>query len=174
MSKIIFSIFIFLFFIISHGKSQQTPNQEKAILLQLKQYWFTSPNVTKWISSSNHCFWEGIICTKNSVSRIQIPFGNISKPIPNFICDLKNLTFLDFNHNFIPGNFPHIYNCSNLEFLDLSYNYMDGNLPDEINRLSSNLRYLNITANNFNGDIPNGIGGLSQLKVLELAGNFFG
>lgn len=158
----------------SYKINSKKPNQEKAILLQLKQYWFTSPNVTKWISSSNHCFWEGIICAKNSVSRMQIPFGNISKPIPNFICDLKNLTFLDFNHNFIPGNFPHIYNCSNLEFLDLSYNYIDGNLPDEINRFSSNLKYLNITANNFNGDIPNGIGGLSQLKVLELAGNFFG
>lgn len=162
-----------MFLLISHGNSQQNSDQEKAILLKLKQHWFTSPNVTKWLSSSNHCTWDGIICTQNSVSGIQIPYGNISKQIPQFICDLKNLTFLDFNHNFLPGNFPDIYNCSNLEFLDLSYNYMNGSLPDDINRLSSNLKYLNLTANNFNGDIPKGIGGLSQLKVLELAGNLF-
>ncbi|XP_055802182.1 receptor-like protein kinase 5 [Solanum dulcamara] len=173
MSKILFSFLTFLFLIISHGNSQQNSNQEKAILLKLKEYWFTSSNVTKWDSSSNHCSWDGIICTQNSVSGIQIPYGNISKPIPEFICDLKNLTFLDFNHNFLPGKFPDIYKCSNLEFLDLSYNYMNGSLPDEIYRLSSNLKYLNLTANNFNGDIPKGIGGLSQLNVLELPGNLF-
>ncbi|KAJ8532251.1 hypothetical protein K7X08_012174 [Anisodus acutangulus] len=92
----------------------------------------------------------------------------------NSFCDLKNLTFLDLNHNFLPGPFPAIYNCSNLEYLDLSYNFMNGNLPDDINRLSgNNLQYLNLTANNFNGNIPSAIGGLSQLKVLELAANLF-
>lgn len=175
MSKQIITIpsIIFLFFIISHVNSQQNSDQEKAILLKLKQQWSSSPNVTTWVASSDHCSWPGIICTQKTVTGIQIYYGNISKPIPQFICDLKNIKFLDLNHNFLPGNFPDIYNCSNLEFLDLSYNYMNGTLPDEINRLSVNLKYLNLTANNFIGDIPKGIGGLNQLKVLELAGNLF-
>ncbi|MCD7469444.1 hypothetical protein HAX54_008495 [Datura stramonium] len=170
--KILFPILTFLFFI-NHGNSQNNFNQEKTILLKLKQQWSSSPNVTSWISSSNHCSWPGIICTQNSVIGIQIGFGNISEPIPQFICDLKSLTFLDLNHNFLPGPFPAIYNCSNLEFLDLSFNFMNGTLPDDINRLSGSLQYLNLTSNNFDGDIPSAIGGLSQLKVLELAGNLF-
>ncbi|XP_059276751.1 receptor-like protein kinase 5 [Lycium ferocissimum] len=170
--KILISILTFLFFI-SHVNSQQNSNQENTILLKLKQHWSTSPNVTKWTSSLDHCSWPGIICTQNSVTGIQLYYGNITKPIPEFICDLKNLTFLDLSYNFIPGHFPDIYNCSNLEFLDLSYNFMDGTLPKDINRLSVNLQYLNLTSNNFNGDIPKGIGGLSQLKVLELTANHF-
>ncbi|KAK4344288.1 hypothetical protein RND71_037382 [Anisodus tanguticus] len=170
---ILVSILTFLF-IISHVYSQPNSIQENTILLKLKQHWeSTSPNVTKWTTSTNHCTWSGIICTQNSVTGIQIAFGNITKPIPQFICDLKNLTFLDLNHNFLPGPFPDIYDCSNLVFLDLSYNYMNGTLPDDINRLSVSLEYLNLTANNFNGDIPKGIGGLSQLKVLELTANLF-
>ncbi|XP_060209856.1 receptor-like protein kinase 5 [Lycium barbarum] len=170
--NILISILTFLF-LISQVNSLPNSNQENTILLKLKQHWSTSPNVTKWTSSSDHCSWPGIICTQNSVTRIQLAYGNITKPIPQFICDLKNLTSLDLNQNSIPGHFPNIYNCSNLEFLDLSYNYMDGTLPEDINRLSVNLQYLNLTANNFNGDIPKGIGGLSQLKVLELTANHF-
>nr|XP_016490296.1 PREDICTED: receptor-like protein kinase 5 [Nicotiana tabacum] len=173
--KILFSILTFLFYTFN-ANSQPNSNQENTILLKLKQHWSTSPNITSWNSSSNHCSWPGIICNHNSVTGIQIYFGQISEPIPSFICDLKNLTFLDLNHNFIPGPFPTIlYNCSNLEFLDLSFNYMNGTLPDDINRLSVNLQVLNLTSNNFNGDIPSTIGDLNdQLKELVLAGNLFG
>ncbi|KAM3383194.1 receptor-like protein kinase 5 [Capsicum galapagoense] len=170
--KISFSFLIFLL-LITHGNSQQNSDQEKAILLNLQKHWSNSPNVTKWDVTLDHCTWPGIRCKNNSVSGIQLTHGNISKPIPKFICYLKNLSFLDLSFNFLPGNFPDIYTCTNLEYLDLSYNYLNGTLPDEINRLSVNLKYLNLTANNFNGDIPKVIGGLRELKVLELAANLF-
>ncbi|XP_009759980.1 receptor-like protein kinase 5 [Nicotiana sylvestris] len=174
--QILLCIFTFVHFTF-HVNSQPSSNKEKTILLQLKQQFSTTSPffLNHWTSSSDHCTWPEISCTHdNSVSAIRLVNLNISKPIPPFICDLKNLTFLDVNYNIIPGPFPTLlYNCSNLEYLDLSFNFMNSSLPNDINRLSPKLQYFNITANFFTGDIPPAIGGLKQLKELQFASNAF-
>ncbi|KAL0337347.1 UNVERIFIED_CONTAM: MDIS1-interacting receptor like kinase [Sesamum calycinum] len=106
--------------------------------------------------------------------KIAIINGSITETIPPSICDLKNLSYIDLQWNYIPGFFPTVlYNCSKLEYLDLSQNYLVGTIPDDINRLSPRLQYFNLEANNFTGDIPASIGSLPSLVSLQLVANLF-
>lgn len=103
---------IFVIFVLTTlhvcGNSQQSNNHEKDILLQLKQSWSNPPLLKQWPSakSSDHCTWPEIACTENSVTGLNISSTDVTGEIPHFICDLKNLTFLDFSYNYIPGTFP--------------------------------------------------------------------
>lgn len=169
-----FSPFIIIIILISlpfHGNSQNT---EQTILLGLKQQWSNPPPLSHWTPSSDHCTWPEITCTGGLVTGLAIRNLNITEAIPPSICDLNNLTHIDFQFNYFPGPFPtFLYNCSKLEYLDLSFNYFVGTLPDDINRLSPQLRMLNLSANNFTGDIPAAIGRLPNLRSLQLVANLF-
>lgn len=93
---------------------------------------------------------------------------NITQKLPPFLCDLKNLTHVDFQLNYLPGEFPKsLYNCSKLEYLDLSQNLFVGEIPEDIHHLAG-LRFLNLGGNNFSGDIPASIGNLKELRNLQL------
>ncbi|XP_031114827.1 receptor-like protein kinase 5 [Ipomoea triloba] len=155
-----------------YGESQTSSiNPERSILLDLKKHFSNPPNISHWKSSSDHCTWPEITCRDGIVTGIQLVWLLISDTIPPFICHLKNLTFLDLNHNYIPGSFPTLlYNCSNLEYLDLSFNNFSGIIPDDISRLSPHLEVFNLSSNWFVGRIPAGISGLKGLKELQLAG----
>ncbi|GAA0158491.1 transmembrane signal receptor [Lithospermum erythrorhizon] len=158
------------------GTCQNIGNSENVILLKLKELWSNPPGISHWLasSSSDHCTWAEINCTGGSVTKIEIIDKNITEAIPEVICDLKNLSYIDLRLNYIPGKFPTtFYNCSKLEYLDLSQNYFVGTIPDDIHRLSPRLQYLNVGANNFTGDIPAAIGRLSGLKSLHLFNNQF-
>nr|GLL39755.1 receptor-like protein kinase HSL1 [Ipomoea trifida] len=166
----IFTLFVFTFPL--YGDSQPSSIiSETSILLDLKNHFSNPPNISHWTSSSDHCNWPEITCRNGVVTGIQLGWLMINDTIPPFICDLKNLTLLDLNHNLIPGPFPtFLYNCSNLENLDLSFNSFSGIIPDDISKLSPRLEVLNLSANWFVGGIPAGIGGLKGLKELQLAG----
>ncbi|KAK4432963.1 Receptor-like protein kinase [Sesamum alatum] len=161
--------------LVFHGSTQRNdPDQEQSILLSLKQHWSNPSSLSHWTPSSDHCTWPEIACTDGSVTSIAIINGSITETIPPSICDLKNLSYIDLQWNFIPGFFPTVlYNCSKLEYLDLTQNYLVGTIPDDINRLSPRLQYLNLAANNFTGDIPASIGSLSSLVTLQLVANLF-
>ncbi|RAL45688.1 hypothetical protein DM860_009552 [Cuscuta australis] len=154
-----------------YGASQATMNHERSILLDLKTHFSDPPNISHWSSSSpDHCAWPEITCRDGAVTGVRLGWVLINSTVPPFICDLKNLSFLDLNHNNLNGPFPKaLYNCSKLEFLDLSFNYFSGLIPSDIARLSPELRALNLSSNSFVGGIPAGIGGLKGLKELQLA-----
>lgn len=98
---------------------------------------------------------------------------NMNGTFPPFICDLKNLTKLDLQFNYIVSQFPRVlYDCSKLEYLDLSQNYFIGPIPEDIDRLSR-LKFLYLTANNLSGEIPASIGRLTELRELNLVVNQF-
>ncbi|KAF2303996.1 hypothetical protein GH714_026059 [Hevea brasiliensis] len=98
---------------------------------------------------------------------------NISGMIPAFICDLKNLTVLDFYNNSFTGRFPvALLSCSKLLYLNLSQNYFVGVIPDDIGGFSG-LAFLDLSGNNFTGNIPASIGRLQELKELKLDQNKF-
>ncbi|KAJ6758323.1 RECEPTOR KINASE-LIKE PROTEIN XA21 [Salix koriyanagi] len=152
----------------------QNVNAEKTILLNLKQQLGNPSSIQSWKnSSSSPCEWPDVYCVEGTVAGLELGNKNITRTIPASVCDLKNLTYLNLNWNYIPGGFPRVlYSCTRLEKLDLSQNYFVGPIPDDIDRLSS-LRYLYLQGNNFTGNIPPQIGNLTELRTLFLHQNQF-
>ncbi|XP_057759794.1 receptor-like protein kinase HSL1 [Arachis stenosperma] len=161
------------FFLIFNITNSLLHDQEHQLLLRIKQYFHNPPSLSHWTpsssSSSSHCSWPEITCNNDgSVTGITLSNANLNQTIPSFLCDLKNLTRVDFSQNFIPGDFPiTLYNCSQLQYLDLHMNNFVGEVPDDIDTLS-NLQYLNLASTNFAGDVPAAIGKLKELRVLRL------
>lgn len=86
------------------------------------------------------------------------------------VSDLKNLTYLDLNSNFITGLFPSwICDLTELTFLDLGGNDLTGSIPSEIGNLTS-LQELILIWNKLTGPIPAEIGNLTSLQTLYLSG----
>ncbi|KAH1161010.1 hypothetical protein AAZX31_01G007300 [Glycine max] len=168
--KFLFHSLVILFVLFNHANSQsQLHDQERATLLKIKEYLENPEFLSHWTpSSSSHCSWPEIKCTSDgSVTGLTLSNSSITQTIPSFICDLKNLTVVDFYNNYIPGEFPTtLYNCSKLEYLDLSQNNFVGSIPHDIDRLS-NLQYLSLGYTNFSGDIPASIGRLKELRNLQ-------
>ncbi|KAK8553501.1 hypothetical protein V6N13_062303 [Hibiscus sabdariffa] len=172
MSQLCLSIFLLLFVSMPIEATSQAIDTERTVLLKLKQQLGNPTSLAHWNKSSSPCDWPEINCTTNSVTEVHLRDKNITLSVPPTICGLKNLTYLDLYNNFIPGEFPTLYNCSKLQFLDLSQNYFVGPIPDEIDRLST-LVYLDISGNNFSGDIPPSIGRLPALNTLSIVQNQF-
>ncbi|XP_047167091.1 receptor-like protein kinase HSL1 [Vigna umbellata] len=163
-------VILLLVFTRANSESQsQLHDQEHEILLRIKQYLENPSYLSHWTSSNiAHCSWPEITCSNDdSVTGLTLSNNSITQTIPSFICDLKNLTHVDFYNNLIPGEFPtHLLNCSKLEYLDLSMNDFVGSIPRDIGNLS-NLQFLNLGYTNFSGDIPSSIGSLKQLTNLQ-------
>ncbi|XP_047307785.1 receptor-like protein kinase 5 [Impatiens glandulifera] len=173
----ILSLFLLPCIFLPFLANSQLPNEEEAILLNIKKIWSNPPVLSHWVpssSNSTHCNWPEIICSNGYVTGIQLIDLNLTEPIPPFICDLKNLTHIDFQLNYFSGPFPKaFYNCTNLQYLDLSQNTFTGPIPNDIDSLSKHLNFLNLLANNFIGDIPPAIGRFPELKSLNLIQNKF-
>lgn len=160
----------------SQGPVASVPvdQDQRVLLLQLKQFWGNPDSLGLWNSTSFPCKWPEILCSSDgSVVGIILEDKGISGEIPEFICDIKNLTHLDLSNNIIPGKFPTaLYSCSQLVYLDLSQNLLVGSIPADVDRLR-NLNLLDLSGNNFTGDIPPAIGNLTALKSLHLEANLF-
>lgn len=91
--------------------------------------------------------------------------------IPSRIGNLTNLVHLDLGDNALTGAIPAgIANLTNLSHLDLSYNCLTGCIPADIGNLAS-LSILNLFGNHLTGPIPASVGQLTQLLRLSLGGN---
>ncbi|XP_010491287.1 PREDICTED: probably inactive leucine-rich repeat receptor-like protein kinase At5g06940 [Camelina sativa] len=125
-------------------------------------------------SSSHHCNWTGIICTRAPslyVSSINLQSFNLSGEISDSICDLPYLTHLDLSQNFFNQPIPlHLSRCVTLETLNLSSNLIWGTIPDQISEFSS-LKNLDLSSNHVEGKIPEDLGLLFNLQVLNLGSN---
>ncbi|RZC68519.1 hypothetical protein C5167_031786 [Papaver somniferum] len=177
--KPIFSILSILSLLFLSATSQKIQEnvEEQRILLKLKQEFGNPSALQSWSPSSNpsHCTdWSGITCnSNNSVTEISLHNMNITEKVPDFVCDLRNLTWIDLSWNYFPGEFPvSVLNCTNLEYLDLTMNNFVGVIPNEIDRVKK-LKVLDLSANNFTGDIPPEIGNLEFLEILSLTQNHF-
>ncbi|KAJ3692067.1 hypothetical protein LUZ60_012417 [Juncus effusus] len=158
----------------SHSKSTYIYN-ETEILLHLKSDLGNPVALNSWDSISGyHCNWNYVTCTDGYITELILSNLNITGLVPEAICQLKNLSYLDLSDNDLLSAFPHVlYNCSLLQHLDLSQNYFIGELPSNINSLSPSLSYLNLGGNNFTGDVPKSVGMFPKIKQLHLEGNLF-
>ncbi|KAJ1691079.1 hypothetical protein LUZ63_015234 [Rhynchospora breviuscula] len=157
------------------SESNYQEKSESQILLQVKYDWGNPSSLASWSSSSNdHCSWSGIACKGGSVTMISLSNQDLTQPIPDSVCLLKNLSYLDLSNNELTGTFPQfLYNCSTLQHLNIAQNYFVGTLPTDIDKLPSSLNYFDVSGNNFTGEIPASIGLLAGLKELHLDGNLF-
>ncbi|CAI0424998.1 unnamed protein product [Linum tenue] len=118
--------------------------------------------------------------------------------VPSTLGNLTNLEVLDLSRNFLSGNIPpELGNCQQLKLLVLKntygllwsrgpassnideeergegeFNYFDENLPGSILKLP-NLRVLWAPNLNLEGSFPQTLGPSCNLKMLNLAGNYF-
>ncbi|KAJ4782135.1 Leucine-rich receptor-like protein kinase family protein [Rhynchospora pubera] len=150
-------------------------DSEASILLQIKSDWGNPPALASWNhSSGDHCTWLGINCTGGVVTSVRLINQNLTLPISDSICLLKNLSYLDLSNNELPGAFPQfLYNCSSLQHMNIAQNFFVGTLPTDIDKLPSSLTYFDVSGNNFTGEIPISIGRLANLKEPHLDGNLF-
>ncbi|KAJ8491857.1 hypothetical protein OPV22_013578 [Ensete ventricosum] len=172
----------FLFLCLASVVASQTQpnNDQKQILLRIKQEWGGEPALDSWNddTSTTYCHWPGVGCAADgSVVNITLSdqtWTRITRPIPASLCDLKNLTHLDLSYQRIHTRFPtSLYNCFSLQSLDLKQNGFVGAIPADIHRLSPRLTLLDLSGNNFTGDIPPNIGRLTAIQTLWLHANLF-
>ena len=104
------ALFLLLVFSLPFQVISQNLDDERSILLDVKQQLGNPPSLQSWNSSSSPCDWPKITCTHNTVTKISLNGKSITHKIPARICDLKNLTVLDVSNNYIPDEFPDILN----------------------------------------------------------------
>ncbi len=152
----------------------------------------TDPNVwfrhNNWLSSSDVCTWEGIVChthkeeeeddnkydTTNSgiVASIELRRNNVQGLLPEELyLTLPSLKVLDLSDNGIAGTMSSkISIWTDLEHLNFTSNNLGGSLSPQIGKLSS-LREMHLAENQLEHSIPHTIGNMSRLKHVDLSGN---
>jgi len=175
---------LFLLLISLAGASYaQIPQIERDALIAL----YNSTDGDNWTNNAGwmgaagtECFWVGVTCTNESVSRIYF-FGNgLKGTIPSELGDLSNLMSLSLmgnalrtsddvkKRNGITGSIPkELGKLLNLTYLNLRFNYLNGSIPKELGNLSK-LTGLALGGHKPTGRIPSELGNLTNLKELEL------
>ncbi|XP_031110652.1 receptor-like protein kinase HSL1 [Ipomoea triloba] len=169
-----FFFFILLLSFPNYSQSLTThEDDERAILLILKQHWGYPFSLEQWNSTSSPCDWPGISCNSNrSVTRISHSrmYTEGSFPDSTILCQLNNLVSINFSSNSLWGTIPaNLSTCSKLETLDLSTNYLKGKIPGELFSMKT-LRSLNLRNNMLFGEIPTPMVAYS-LESLDLSYN---
>ncbi|XP_039136152.1 receptor-like protein EIX2 [Dioscorea cayenensis subsp. rotundata] len=136
-------------------------------------------------------------CIRQSLNVLSFQFSSLKGPLPDWLGELRNLTFLDISSNPFNSSIPasigklsqlqklYLYSSalngfipeslgrlSSLQHLDLHDNTLNGSIPQSLGRLSS-LQYLDLHDNTLNGSIPQSLGRLSSLQYLDLSDNNF-
>ncbi|XP_062167436.1 receptor-like protein 6 [Alnus glutinosa] len=90
-----------------------------------------------------------------------------SLPIPP-----PSINSYSVSHNILTGEIPQlICNLSSIVFLDVSNNYLSGLLPQCLGNLSDSLSVLNLHNNSFHGTIPETFTEGNKLKMIDFSQN---
>ncbi|XP_015966098.2 LRR receptor-like serine/threonine-protein kinase HSL2 [Arachis duranensis] len=167
-----FFIIIIMMSHVANSQSHQLYDEEHAVLMKIKQYLRNPPFLSHWTqqsstSNNNHCSWPEINCTTNgnSVISLTLSNSNITQAIPTFICELKNLTFIDFSFNFIP-----VSKLTKLKLFHVYATNLVGEIPENIGEMVD-LENLDMSQNGLTGGIPSGLFLLKNLTILYLFQN---
>nr|GEX18070.1 probable LRR receptor-like serine/threonine-protein kinase At1g74360 [Tanacetum cinerariifolium] len=196
-------ITLILFLILITGKdvTGDSLDIDKEVLLNLKSFLEQKNKVNqgsynKWDPQDvTPCAWQGISCSSNRVTGINLPDNDIAGGLFGNFSALTELTQLDLSTNTIDGSIPvDLGQCKNLRVLNLSHNIMDGEinlsgltsleiLDVSVNRFSGNIKMsfpricnslvvANLSSNNFTGEIATSMDGCSKLEYVDLSSNF--
>ena len=166
---------------ISGGNATQTITVKqsglKEILEKEREALIAFYNATggdNWTRNDNWCSdkpvyeWYGVQCFGRRVWSVILDNNNLTGVIPEEICTLSSLVYLNLCWNNISGCIPNNINrLTELQTLDLSYNKISGQIPECIGELS-NLEGLALYSNLIGGEIPYSIGNLKNLHYLYL------
>ncbi|CDP20760.1 unnamed protein product [Coffea canephora] len=167
------------------------PIDQLSNLKKLENFYLYKNNFTGEIPSS--------IGNLSSLIRIGFSLNNLEGNLPVEMGLLKRLSFFSVAENKLSGIIPaSIFNSSAIILFSVAANSFHGNLPTNIGHTLPNLQelylggnkfygnfptsitnasgldVLDLPTNKFKGQIPTNLGDLTQLKLLNLAANFFG
>ncbi|KAM4068878.1 hypothetical protein ACB094_12G045500 [Castanea mollissima] len=125
--------------------------------------------LSSWRSEDEHkncCNWEGVHCDSQTGHVLELEVHDLRGMIKPSILELPYLTTLDLSENdFNQSHIPEfICSLSNLTYLDLSYANLSGSFPHQLGNLS-HLQYLYLDGNDLK--INENLKWLSHLSSLE-------
>ncbi|RVW24408.1 putative LRR receptor-like serine/threonine-protein kinase [Vitis vinifera] len=158
------------------GVEAPDANPNKQALLSFKSTVSDPQNALRgWNSSSSHCTWFGVTCTRNrtTVQSLHLPGLGLSGIIPPHLFNLTSLQVLDLSNNSFQSQIPAgLSHCYNLREINLRRNQLVGSLPSQLGHLSR-LKFMDVYANNLSGVIPPTFVNLTSLTYLSLGRNNF-
>jgi len=118
-----------------------------------------------WMSSTDSCEWEGVICDDEGNVRSLILFNNSAYgTLPSEIGILPINQTLDLSQNILFGTVPvQLSYLTDAKSWDLGENYFSGTIPCEFGLLRS-VTDFNMDFCRFTGTIPTWLGLLSQIS----------
>ncbi|XP_047162124.1 receptor-like kinase TMK4 [Vigna umbellata] len=154
-----------------------------------------SPTPSGW-SGTSFCQWNGVRCTTNGVSSINIASRSLTGTLPRDLNSLSQLTSLSLQGNALSGALPSLANLSMLETVFLggnnftsipdgcfqgltslqslsmadSFNLAPWRIPAELTH-STNLVKLDLGSTNLIGTLPDVFDSLVSLQELRLSYN---
>ncbi|KAL3848742.1 hypothetical protein ACJIZ3_010624 [Penstemon smallii] len=97
--------------------------------------------------------------------------NRINESLPDSLCEMKSLEFMDFSRNHLSGNLPGcLGNLHNLISMKLSFNEISGGVPNSIDGASS-LQWLLLNNNSLTGKLPFSMKNCTKLIVLDIGDN---
>ena len=127
---------------------------------------------TNWKTSAPLEDWYGVSTDRTGrVIKLELPYNNVSGPIPDALGHLTLMRELDLDGNQVSGPIPAaLGNLTNLQELSLGLNRLSGPIPATLSLLTY-LRRLNLRRNELSGAIPVDLGNLFRLEQLDLSDN---
>ncbi|XP_030936549.1 receptor-like protein EIX1 [Quercus lobata] len=143
---------------------------ERQALLEFKKVLVDDyGKLSSWRSEDEHkncCNWEGVHCDNQTGHVLELEVHYLRGMISPSILELPYLTSLDLRgHDFNQSHIPEfICSLSNLTFLDLSLANLSGSFPDQLGNLS-HLQQLHLNRNDLK--VNENLEWLSHLSSLE-------
>ncbi|XP_027177219.1 receptor-like protein EIX2 [Coffea eugenioides] len=106
-----------------------------------------------------------------ALSSVSLNDNRFTGTIPEDLCKLENLYFVDLSNNLLYGRVPLcLGNLQYLTGLNLANNNLSGQIPSSLGKLGS-LTMLHLNGNKFIGKLPASMQNLSNLLILDLGDN---
>jgi len=111
-------------------------------------------NGVRWLSESSECRWDGITCTNDVVTKINLSSKYLFGVLPSEFSAFPLLTELDLYSNSLNGKIPEAFEkLTKLVSLDMGTNQLAGSIPNIFRNMQS-LQSVYLESNFFTGDLP--------------------